>query len=349
LTVTLTQATAGVLPVKLAANGSVVAWQEAIVGAEVNGLRVQELKASIGDQVQRGQVLATFATEGVQADVALARAALLEATANATEAAANADRARAVQSSGALSAQQVGQYLTAELTAKARVASAQAQLDAQQLRLKNTQLLAPDAGIITSRTASVGAVLGAGQEMFRLIRQGRLEWRGEVTSAELGRLTAGTPVLVTAPGGALQKGRVRMVSPTVDAQTRSGLVYVDLLGAPAGAKPVPGAFKAGMFARGEFELGNTQALTVAQTAVVVRDGFSYVFRVTPDNRAMQVKVQTGRLLGDQVEVVTGLGADDRVVATGAGFLTDGDLVRVVQALKQKSAVTPASKAQAAIK
>jgi RND family efflux transporter MFP subunit len=355
LTVTLTQAKNSVLPLKLSANGNVVAWQEAIIGAEVNGLRVQELNAGIGDQVQKGQLLATFAAEGVQADVALARAALMETTAAAADAAANATRARAVQSSGALSAQQIDQLLTAELMAKARMASAQAQLDAQQLRLSHTRLLAPDSGIVSARSASVGAVLGAGMEMFRLIRQGRLEWRAEVTATELGRIKAGTPVLVTAPDGTQARGRVRMVAPTVDAQTRNGLIYVDILpGAPQGnsqqfpagppqGKLAPsggsavreatsvGAFKPGMFARGEFELGSNNAMSVLQTALVVRDGFNYVFRVGADKRVAQVKVQTGRLLGDQVEILSGIKPEDKLVATGGGFLSDGDLVRVVEA------------------
>ncbi len=331
LTVTLTQAKTSVLPLKLSANGNVVAWQEAIIGAEVNGLRVQELNAGIGDQVQKGQLLATFAAEGVQADVALARAALMEATAAAADAAANAVRARAVQSSGALSAQQIDQLLTAELMAKARVASAQAQLDAQQLRLSHTQLLAPDSGTISARSASVGAVLGAGMEMFRLIRQGRLEWRAEVTATELGRIKAGTPVLMTAPDGTQVRGRVRMVAPTVDAQTRNGLIYVD----------ISGAFKPGMFARGEFELGSNSAMSVVQTALVVRDGFNYVFRVGADKRVAQVKVQTGRLLGDQVEILSGIKPEDKLVATGGGFLSDGDLVRVVEAAAPPA--RPASK------
>ena len=331
LTVTLTQAKTSVLPLKLSANGNVVAWQEAIIGAEVNGLRVQELSAGIGDQVQKGQLLATFAAEGVQADVALARAALMEATAAAADAAANATRARAVQSSGALSAQQIDQLLTAELMAKARVASAQAQLDAQQLRLSHTRLLAPDSGIVSARSASVGAVLGAGVEMFRLIRQGRLEWRAEVTATELGRIKAGTPVLMTAPDGTQARGRVRMVAPTVDAQTRNGLIYVD----------ISGAFKPGMFARGEFELGSNSAMSVVQTALVVRDGFNYVFRVGADKRVAQVKVQTGRPLGDQVEILSGIKPEDKLVATGGGFLSDGDLVRVVEAAAPAS--KPASK------
>ena len=353
LTVTTTQPQSGMLPIKLAANGSVAAWQEASVGTEVSGLRVQELHAAVGDHVQRGQVLATFAAESVQADVALARAAVSEAQANAAEALANADRARAVQGTGALSAQQVNQYLTAELTAKARVESAKAQLDSQLLRLKHTQLLSPDSGIISSRTASVGSVVGAGTELFKLIRQSRLEWRGEVTSAELGRITVGTNVVVTSPSGAQLKGRVRMLAPTVDAATRNGTVYVDMMGAVAGAKAIPGAFKPGMYARGEFELGSSGALTLPQTAVVVRDGFSYVYRVGADNRIAQLKVQTGRVVGDQIEVQSGVKPEDKLVATGGSFLSEGDLVKVVEApkavSKPKEAVAPEKTAQAATK
>jgi RND family efflux transporter MFP subunit len=209
------------------------------------------------------------------------------------------------------------------------VASAQAQLDSQLLRLNNTRLLAPDNGIISARQASVGSVVGAGTEMFKLIRKGRLEWRGEVTSSEIGRIAVGTGVVVTAPGGEQMKGRVRTLAPTVDAATRNGLVYVDLTGAVPGSKLVPGAFKPGMFARGEFELGSSSALTVPQTAVVVRDGFSYVSRVGADKRVSQIKVQTGRVVGDQVEIRNGVTPQDQLVASGGSFLSEGDLVRVV--------------------
>ena len=331
LTVAITQPKSSMLSIKLAANGSVAAWQEASVGAEANGLRVAELHANVGDSVKRGQVLATFASESVQADVALARAAVAEAQANAAEAAANADRARAVQGSGAISAQQVSQYLTQEQTAKARVESAKAQLDAQNLRLKNTQLLAPDHGIISARMATVGSVVGAGTEMFKLIRQGRLEWRGEVTASEIARVTPGTAVVVTAPGGAQMQGKVRTLAPTVDANTRNGMVYVDLTGPVAGAKLVPGAFKPRMYARGEFEMGSSGALTVPQTAVVVRDGFSYVYRVNAQNKISQLKVQPGRVVGDQVELLSGVKPEDKLVASGGSFLSEGDTVRVVGA------------------
>ena len=173
---------------------------------------------------------------------------------------------------------------------------------------------------ISARTATVGAVVGAGTELFRMVRKGRLEWRAEVTATELGRIKPGAKVSVTAASGATVQGTVRMIAPTVDPQTRNALVYVDL---PAGSE-----LRAGMYARGEFALGSSDALTVPQEALVVRDGFTYVFVVGADQRVQQRKVQTGRRVADRVEVLSGLQADASVAVRGAGFLNDGDLVRV---------------------
>jgi HlyD family secretion protein len=340
LTVTLVQPQAGTLPLQISANGNIAAWQEASIGSEAAGLRLLEVRANVGDVVTKGQLLATFAADSVQADLAQARANLLEAEANAQDAAGNAARARTLQSTGALSEQQIHQYLTTEQVAKARVEAAKATVAVQQQRMKNTQVLAPDSGVISARSATVGAVLGSGTELFRMVRQGRLEWRAEVTAAELGRIRAGTSVQVSTASGTPVQGKVRMVAPTVDVQTRAGLVYVDL---PASA------FKAGMYAQGTFALGHSPALTVPQTAVVVRDGFSYVYRVNADNRVAQLKVQAGRQVGDRLEITSALPADARLVASGGGFLADGDLVRVVDAAKPNTPAAQAVPAPAASK
>lgn len=321
LTVTTTQPQTTQLPITLSANGNITAWQEAVVGSESNGLRLSEVRVNVGDTVRAGQVLATFAAESVLADVAQAKANLAEAEANALDAAANAERARSLEGTGALSTQQINQYETAAQTAKARVDAIRATLAVQQLRLKHTQVLSPDSGVISARNATVGAVVPSGTELFRLIRQGRLEWRAEVTSSELGRLPVGTAVTLTAANGAQVTGKVRTLAPTVDVQTRAALVYVDL--------PSDTTVKAGMFAKGEFTLGKSGALTVPQQAVVVRDGFSYVFRLNTDSRVSQLKVQAGRRLGDRVEVLDGLTPETVLVVGGAGFLNDGDLVKNV--------------------
>jgi len=328
LTVTTVVPQTATLPVKLSANGNIAAWQEASIGTEANGLRLAEVRVGVGDTVRRGQVLATFAPDTVQAELNQTRAGVAEAEATLADASANAQRARELSTTGALSAQQINQYLTAERTAKARLDATRAAAKMQELRLRQTQVLAPDNGVISARSATVGAVLPAGMELFRLIRQGRLEWRAEVPAGDLARLKPGVPVNVSTPSGSTIAGRVRMVAPTVDDKTRNGIVYVDLTST--------GDAKAGMFARGEFEIGEGRALTLPQGAVLLREGFSYVMRVEPDARVAETKVTTGRRVGDRVEVTSGLDAASRVVASGAGFLADGDTVRVVEAAPAKT-------------
>ena len=334
LTVNVTQPLSAALPLRVSANGNIAAWQEASVGTEANGLRLAEVRVNVGDVVKRGQVLATFAPDTLKADVAQTRAAVAEAEATLAEASANAQRARGLQATGALSDSVINQYLTAERTAQARLEAQRSSAQMQLLRLKQTQVLAPDSGVISSRSATVGAVLPAGQELFRMIRQGRLEWRAEVAASDMASLKPGLPVLVTPANGAGLKGTVRMVAPTVDPQTRNGIVFVDL--------PVSGTARAGMFARGDFEIGSGSGLTLPQSAVLLRDGFSYVLRVGADSKVTQAKVSVGRRVGDRIEITAGLDAAARVVAAGGGFLGDGDTVRVVEAAPVKAAVAAAA-------
>jgi len=340
LTVTTTRPEKATLPIRLTANGNVSAWQEAIIGSESNGLRLTDVRVNVGDVVKKGQVLAVFSPDTVNADVAQARASLLEAEANAAEAKANAARARTLENSGALSAQQISQYVTAEQTANARIASARAMLNSQQLRLRYTQVVAPDSGVISGRSATVGSVVGAGTELFRMVRQGRLEWRAEVTAADLRNIRVGGSARVKAANGSELTGKVRMIAPTVDPQTRSALVYVDLPADTSSNAP----FKAGMYATGQFELGESGALTLPQQAIAVRDGFSYVFRLAQDSRVHQTKIQPGRRIGDRIEVLSGIDANTTVVQTGAGFLNDGDLVAVTSA-RPAAAPAPARAAK----
>jgi HlyD family secretion protein len=323
LTVTATSPSLAEWPEKTSANGNITAWQEASIGSEVNGLRLTEVKANVGDTVHRGQVLAVFSSETVKADVAQALASVAEAEARLAEAKANADRARQISSPGVLSAQQVGEYLAAERAASARLDSARAQLSNQQIRLKQTYLTAEDEGIISARTATVGAVVSVGQELFRLIRFSRLEWRAEVAAADLHKILTGQTVRIAISGGIQVKGSVRMEAPIVDPQTRMGLVYVDL--------PSNKGLKAGMFAHGDFELGRKTVMTLPQTAIVQYEGFNYVYRIGADSKVSQVKVEIGRRLEQNIEITNGLEKNANVVATGAAFLTDGDTVRVVSA------------------
>ena len=321
LTVSLTTPQQLDWPIVLPANGNVVAWQEAVIGAEIANYRITEVRVQVGDAVKKGQVLARIASDTVASELAEALASVAELDASAVEAKGNAERAKELKEKGFYSSQLNTQYQTAQNTAQARLAAARARQQAADLKMSKTAVLAPDDGVISARSATVGSLTQTGQELFRLIRGGRLEWRAEVPSADLGKVKAGVVAILTAPGGETVKGTVRTVSPSVDPQTRNGLVYVDL--------PVTSAVRGGMFARGEFSLAQSPALTLPQSAVVLREGFGYVFRMEGEDRVAQAKVVLGRRLGERIEILSGLEPAARVVATGAGFLADGDVVKVV--------------------
>jgi RND family efflux transporter MFP subunit len=307
---------------QVTANGSIAAWQEAIVGSEANGLIISEIRVNVGQRVRRGEVIAVLKSDTLQAELAQAEGTLAEALASALEARSQTDRAKSLQKQGFFSDAQLSQTLAADAVAQARVQSARALVQLQSIRLSQTQVRSPDDGVISARQASVGSVVNAGTELFRLIRQGRLEWRAEISATDIGRIKIGAPVKVTAASGQVLQGRVRTIAPAMDAQTRNALAYVDL-------PEQVGSARAGMYAKGDILLGQNKAMAVPQTAVVVRDGFSYVYTVGSDNKVTQIKVQTGRLSGDQQEILVGLKPDARVVVSGGAFLNSGDTVRIV--------------------
>lgn len=339
LTVTVTQPARAEWPRMLNANGNIAAWQEVIIGPELNGFRIVDVLVNVGDVVKRGQLLARIASDTVAADLSQARASVAEAEATLAEARANAARNRDLQEKGFVSAQAGIQSATAEQAAEARRQQAQARLQSELVRLNQTRVVAPDDGVISARKAALGSLANGGDELFRLIRDNRLEWRAEVTGAELGQIKSGMPASLTIPGGERVVGKVRAAAPTVDAASRTAIVYVDL--------PVGSPARAGMFARGDFELGAGSALTLPQSAVLLRDGFHYVFSLGPDNTVALVKVTVGQRNGDRIEIIDGIEPSARVVATGAAFLADGDTVRIVDSkANANNASKPAGQATA---
>ena len=304
----------------LSANGNIAAWQESSVSSEVNGLLLSEVLVNLGDHVKRGQVLAKFAASSIEADVAQMQANVAEANATLLEAESNANRARSIQDSGALSKQQIEQDLTSEASAKARLNAALATMRVQNIKLKQTTVIAPDDGLISLAPATVGTVYTPGQELFRLIRKARIEWRADLTSADVSQIKAGMKVQITLPDSSATQGTVRSASPIVDAKTRNAIVFVDI---PAGSA------KTGMFARGNFILGETQSLTLPNDAIVMRDGFAYVMQVE-GNKITQTKVQLGQRTGERVELINFDAPEADIVESGGAFLADGDSVKVVQ-------------------
>ncbi len=322
LTVSAVAPKAETWPEIVQGGGQLSAWQEIIVSPETGGLRIAELLVDVGASVKRGDLLARLADDSLQADLRKQQAAVAQARATLEQAVSNLQRAEMVEDSGALSAQKVDDYRISELTARAALASAQAELDSIQLKLRQSRIVAVDDGIVSSKSAVLGNVVSAGAELFRLVRQGRIEWRPELDARQVAALRAGQSAQVTLPSGERVEGRVRLVGPTLSTSTGRATVYVSL---PAGSPA-----RAGMFANGYIEFAPRPAQTLPQTAVTLRDGRAYVYLLGPGDKVASQPVTTGRRRGDRVEV-EGLPPGARVVSSGGAFLSEGVQVTVVSA------------------
>ena len=319
LTVALISPSAAPITRSIQADGNISAWQEANVGAEMMG-RIESVKVQVGDKVKRYQELARFSTSIESADHGQMVAAAAQASATYAEAKAAAERAHKLKDQGFMGEQMLTQYDTQAATAKARMEQANAARDANALRLANGVVRATADGTISRVNAVAGSIVPAGTELFRLIQDGRLEWRAQVTAAEMNRIQPGMKASVSLGDGLHLAGKVRSIAPTVDAQNRTGLVYVDL---------DPSAYaRAGMYVGGQIESGQSTAFLLPQTALVLRDGFSYVMQVDETNRIKQTVVQLGQRQGEQIEILSGLPPQARVVVSGAAFLNEGDKVRI---------------------
>jgi RND family efflux transporter MFP subunit len=301
-------------------NGSVFAWQDVIIASEVGGYRVAEVFVDVGDHVKKGQKLVALSTALLESEVATKRAIFEQRRAELTNAQSALERGQSLSNMNVLSQADLDRLTAEELAKRAAVESARADLETSQLRLKFTDVTASDDGIITSRTVTVGQIAQAGSEMLRLLRSGRIEWRGEVPETRLDELAAGQGVTVTTADGTEFKGTIRVVSPTIASGNRTGLIYVDL-------QPDE-RLRPGMFARGEIEIGRGPGFTVPLESIVSTDGYSYVFVVRADRTVERRRIEVGAVLGASIEVMSGLEARELVVNKGAGFLKDGDLVDV---------------------
>lgn len=309
LTATSTMPRAVKWDMAIEASGAIAAWQEASIGAQIGGYQLSDVLVNVGDQVRQGQVLARF-------DPSLLRADEAQLKAQFDQAEANRQRAQRLRGSDAISDKDALQRETEAKTAEALLA-------AKQLQLKYSEVVAPDDGVISSRTATLGAVVPIGQELFRLIRQNRLEWRGELTAAQLGQISPGQSIVLTLPDGGAATATVRQLAPSLDPQSRLGLIYADI---------EPGSrARAGMYVSGSIILGESKARVVPAESVVIRDGRSYVLKVADGESRPRVTLQavtTGRRQGRDVEITAGVDGDDRIIVQGAGFLKDGDIVRL---------------------
>ena len=171
-----------------------------------------------------------------------------------------------------------------------------------------------------SRNVTRGQIVMAGTELFRLVRDGRLELDAQVPETDLPLIRAGQTAVITAEQSGQTTGRIRIVTPEVDSQTRLGVARVTLAQGSG--------LKAGNFARAEIDVGAMAALVVPSAAIVFREGKAGVYVIGPNAAVRFVPVITGERVGQLIAVTGGVQAGQRVVINGAGFLGEGDLVTV---------------------
>ena len=302
------------------AAGPVAAWEDMQLGVELSGLRVTRLWVDVGQDVKKGELLLELDHRSLDSDLAQANANVQQAQAGVELARSKYTRGQSLVEGHFISAANLDELRAARTQAEAQLGTARAVRDAAALRRSYAELRAPDGGRISKRLVQPGQVVGAGSELLRLIRQNRLEWRADLPEAQLAQVRVGQDVVLDGSG---VQGRVRAVTPGVDSTTRTGTAYVDL--------PEPRQLQPGTFTRGRILAGQGQALVIPISAVIRRDGHSYVFVIRDGKHARQQRIDTGSREGAMVEVLSGLKAGDRVVSTGAGFLSDGDLIRIVAA------------------
>jgi RND family efflux transporter MFP subunit len=320
LTVAITQPTLNSVEQRIVASGHIAPWQLIDLGVELNGVRVDEVLVEPGDRVIKGAVLVRLDRRNLEVELAQSRAAEQEALASQVAADSAARRGKTLVERGLISALDGDQTLANAAVAAARVASAKAGLQAAQLRLSFATLHAPYDGVISERLAQPGQLASSAMPLLKMIRDGRLEWRAELAQADLGQVQRGDKLELKIDGGKIISGHVRTLDAMIDDKRRTGFLYADLDSADG--------LHAGMFVEGSILRGASQILTLPAAAIISRDGFSYVFAVQDDLRVKRLKVETGASQGDLVAILSGVQTQNRIVANGAGFLDDGDLVAI---------------------
>ena len=322
-TVTAATVTLVNLPRTVTASGSVSAWEEVPVAAETGGLQAVGVYVDEGAYVRQGQILVKLNDSLLRAQLRQQDASVAAAQANAAREEADLGRARELKERGFLSQASLDMAVAEQRAAEAQLASARASRAETATRLDQTNLRAPVAGRIISRSVTRGQIVQPGTELFRMVREGRLELDAQVPETELPLVRAGQTASIISDQAGAATGRVRIVTPEVNPQSRLGIARISL-GAGSG-------LRTGMFARADIDVGAQPVLTVPSASVVFREGKSGVYVIGQNGAVRFTPVKTGARSGDAVAITEGLQAGLQVVVQGAGFLGEGDLVTVGRA------------------
>ena len=341
--------------------GTLVPRDEILVTPEIDGYRLVELLTEEGMRVEKGQVLARLNRDLIDRQLSQQNALIDKVSAAVLQAQSNIEQAEAAELEARLAHDRAKQLIQTGITtaavmenrtaalrqsegklafarnglamAKAELAQAKAVRDELELRLARTEIRAPEAGIVSRRTARVGMATSASAEpLFRLIARGEIELEAEVIETKLPLLREGAPAFIEIGEGERVTGSVRAVYPEVDKSSRLGKVRVRL-------DPDP-RLRIGTFARGAVELARTRGVTVPQASVLYGGGKRSSVLVVAEDKVESREVRTGLSDDDDIEIRSGLAEGERVVARAGSFLRDGDRVRPVSLARQGQ--TPAA-------
>jgi len=345
--VTVTRAVQREVVERAIVTGTLIPRQEVLVAPELEGLRITEVLVEEGDDVAQGQVLARLSRDlldttlaqnaatvaRTDAAIAQAQSQIIQTEAAQVEASQALERTRALMKSGNSTEVQLEQRISAARAAEARLAaardglrmaeaekrSAEAQRREIEVRLARTEIRAPQAGIVSRKTARIGGTAStAGEPLFRIIANGEIELEGEVTETQLVRIREGAPAQVRVEQNRVVDGKVRNVSPEVDRATRLGRVRIAL--------PRDPVLRIGAFARGDVELARRTGVAVPVSSVIYGANGATV-QVVVNDRVEARHVRTGLSAEGFVQIEEGVADGETIVARAGSFLRDGDIVR----------------------
>ncbi len=320
------------LPRIITASGTVTPWEEVPVGAETGGLVATAVYVDEGSYVRQGQALVQLNDALLRAQLRQQQAAVQTAEANLARDDAALTRSQELRERGFLSQASLDTALANQRASAANLAASRAALAETQTRVNQATIRAPVSGLISSRSVTRGQIVQAGSELFRMVRDGRLELDAQIPEAELRLVRPGMTATIVSDQAQQTTGTVRIVTPQVDPQSRLGVARIALSG---GSNLRPG-----MFARAQIDAGSQPSLTVPSASVVFRENRPGVYVLADDSTVRFQAVTEGGRSEGVVAIASGLQSGQRVVVEGAGFLGEGDQVRVVPATAPAATAAP---------
>ncbi|MDQ0394727.1 efflux RND transporter periplasmic adaptor subunit [Labrys monachus] len=350
--ITIVHAVTGPITENTVVTGNLVPREEIMVSPQVDGYAIDQIMVEEGDRVTEGQVLARLSRTSIdtslaqntaqlaraEASIAQAKSSIAEAQANKDQAESAFARSRALQKSGNATEDTLEQREAAAKMADARLDAARhslavaeadrnlavAQRDEMMVRLAHTQIQAPAAGIVSRRTARIGAVVSAaGEALFRIIRDGDIELEADVPETTLARLRVGMKAeVITAAREQPYAAHVRLVAPEVSTVTRLGRVRLAIDAAPG--------LTVGAFGRAKVEIASRTGVLVPQSAILYSEDGPTV-QVVRDSVVSTRAVTLGLRTERQAEIARGVASGDAVVATAGTFVRDGDRITPMEA------------------